>query len=134
MCRAGKVETLRHILYDTIMKPCLFVFFANLWGSDGFTTTNSAQIVRIGGMYPLTDISTGLMNPLGSQWLAGSLMAMRDLNIEYATRNIKFELAVRDSRRTFSNTVEGSLELSRNVFKNTGTHIIVGAGTRRCIL
>ena len=123
-----------NLLYDTVMKQCLFLFISALLGSDGLTTTQSAQIVRIGGMYPLTDITTGLMNPLGAQWLAGSVMAVRDLNSEYATKGIKFELAVRDSRRTFSNTVEGSLELSRKVFKNYGTHIIVGAGTSCFVL
>ena len=123
-----------YLLYDPIMKLRLLVFISALFGNDGLTTTQSAQIVRIGGMYPLTDITTGLMNPLGAQWLAGSIMAVRDLNSEYAAKGIQFQLAVRDSRRTFSNTVEGSLELSRKVFKNTGTHIIVGAGKRCYIL
>jgi ABC-type branched-subunit amino acid transport system substrate-binding protein len=132
--RVGTVATQQFLLYDIIMMLRVFVFIATLLGCAGFTTAHPAQIVRIGGMYPLTDITTGLMNSLGSQWLAGSLMAVRDLNVEYATKNVKFELAVRDSRRTFSNTVEGSLELSRKVFKNSGTHIIVGAGTRRYIM
>lgn len=113
------------------MKPYLNVFIAALLGSDGLTATNSVQIVRIGGMYPLTDISTGSMNPIGAQWLAGSLMAVSDLNAEYVTKNIKFKLAVRDSKKTFSNTVLGSLDLSRGVFQKNGTHVIVGAGALR---
>jgi hypothetical protein len=47
----------------------------------------------------------------------GSLMGIDDLNKKYKSRDIEFKLAVRDSRITFSNTIEASLELARAVFE-----------------
>jgi hypothetical protein len=65
------------------------------------TTYSVKQIVRIGAIYPITNIATARTNLIGAQWLAGSLMGLKDL------RNIEFQLSVRDSRKTFSNTVVG---------------------------
>lgn len=100
-------------------------FFMHKW----FATDAAPQYVRIGGIYPITDITTATINRAGAQWLAGSLMAAADLNLLYAkTTNYQFKLAVRDSRKTFSNTVVGCLALSKTVFLNNGSHVIVGAG------
>lgn len=95
-----------------------------------FLTQGSPQVIRIGGIYPITNIVNAKINRNGAQWLAGSLMAMRDLNSDpqYIASNIEFKLAVRDSRKTFSNTVVGCLALAQTVFKSSGSHVIVGAG------
>jgi hypothetical protein len=90
-----------------------------------------SQVIRIGGIYPITDVVTAKINRAGAQWLAGSLMAAADLNTLYATSsNYRFKLAVRDSKKTFSNTVVGCLALSKSVFNNNGSHVIVGAGNQ----
>jgi hypothetical protein len=91
---------------------------------------NATQIVRIGGIYPITNIVTAKINSNGAQWLAGSLMAMNDLNTNpsFIANNIQFKLAVRDSRKTFSNTVIGCLALANSVFSTNGSQVIVGAG------
>ena len=92
--------------------------------------TGAPQIIRLGGIYPVTSIATATVNVNGAQWLAGSLMAIKDLNAEqrFIDSNIKFKLAVRDSRKTFSNTVVGCLALAQSVFNGNGSHVIVGAG------
>lgn len=93
------------------------------------TADATSQVIRIGGIFPVTDIATAKINRAGAGWLAGSLMAIADLNSLYAnSTNYRFKLAVRDSRKTFSNTVVGSLLLSKSVFNNNGSHVIVGAG------
>jgi hypothetical protein len=90
-----------------------------------------SQVIRIGGIYPITDVVTAKINRAGAQWLAASLMAAADLNTMYAkSSNYRFKLAVRDSRKTFSNTVVGCLALSKSVFNSNGSHVIVGAGKR----
>ena len=86
------------------------------------------QEVRIGALYPLSNVKSGTENQNGSEWLAGSLMAIQDLNKYYADRNIVFKVAVRDTKRTFSNTVLGTFDLVERVFDKNGSHIIVGAG------
>ena len=98
-----------------------------------FFTNGLPQVIRIGGIYPITNILNAKINKNGAQWLAGSLMAMRDLNSDpqYIASNIEFKLAVRDSRKTFSNTVVGCLDLAQTVFKSSGSHVIVGAGDFR---
>ena len=94
-----------------------------------FTADATPHVIRIGGIYPITDIVTAKINRVGAQWLAGSLMAAADLNTLYAkSTNYRFKLAVRDSRKTFSNTVVGCLALSKSVFNQNGSHVIVGAG------
>ena len=97
-----------------------------------FPISELPQVIRIGGIYPITNIVTAKININGAQWLAGSLMAMRDLNANpiYAANNIQFKLAVRDSRKTFSNTVVGCLALAQTVFQSSGSHVIVGAGEK----
>lgn len=102
----------------------------------GLTVYAAPQIVRMGGIYPITNIVTAKVNPIGAQWLAGSLLALRDLNSDpiYKAQQISFQLAVRDSRKTFSNTVVGCLALAKSVFKNNGSQVIVGAGDCRVLL
>eukprot|EP00596_Hydrurales_sp_CCMP1899_P000319 CAMPEP_0119034848 /NCGR_PEP_ID=MMETSP1177-20130426/1866_1 /TAXON_ID=2985 /ORGANISM="Ochromonas sp, Strain CCMP1899" /LENGTH=916 /DNA_ID=CAMNT_0006992625 /DNA_START=611 /DNA_END=3364 /DNA_ORIENTATION=+ len=78
-------------------------------------------------MYPITN-NTAQTNIIGAQWLAASLMGLKDLNVEYKDRDIEFQLSVRDSRRTFSNTVVGCLSLAQSVFHGNGSQVIVGAG------
>ena len=105
----------------------LFIFYAICV----FTTTvcsTSTQEVRIGALYPLSNVKSGAENLNGSQWLAGSLMAIHDLNERFANRNIVFKVAVRDTKRTFSNTIFGTFDLVERVFDKNGSHIIVGAG------
>ena len=84
----------------------------------------------MGGIYPITNVVTAKSNVQGPQWLAGSLMAVKDLNADpfFIQSGIQFKLAVRDSRKTFSNTVVGCLALAKTVFKNNGSQVIVGAG------
>ena len=86
------------------------------------------QEVRIGALYPLSNIKFGTDNLNGSQWLAGGLMAIQDLNDYYADRGIVFKVAVKDTKRTFSNTVLGTFDLVESVFDKNGSHVIVGAG------
>lgn len=96
-----------------------------------FTTSvcgTSTQVVRIGALFPLSDIKSNKRNDNGAQWLAGSLMAIDDLNQLYADRNVSFKFAVRDTKRTFSKTVIGTFDLADKVFENNGSHVIVGAG------
>jgi hypothetical protein len=97
------------------------LIFKNLVDSD-------KQIVRIGGIFPITDSDTAKIDERGGQWLAGSLMGLNDLNEEYKSRNIEFKLAVRDSKKTFSNTVVACLELAQDVYDGNGSHVIVGSG------
>ena len=85
------------------------------------------QDVRIGAIYPVSTRTLGMKNVAGAQWLAGGLMAISDLNILFESRNIHFKLAVRDSKRTFSNTIVGTLDLVSKVFEGNGTHVVVGA-------
>jgi hypothetical protein len=86
------------------------------------------QIVRIGGIFPITDSETAKIDEVGGQCLAESLMGMDDLNEEIKSRNIEFKLAVRDSKKTFSNTVVDCLELAQKVCDGNGSHVFVGLG------
>jgi hypothetical protein len=92
------------------------------------TVYSGKQIVRIGAIYPITNIATARTNFIGAQWLAGSLMGLKDLNDAYESRDIEFQLSVRDSRKSFSNTVVGCLSLARTVYHGNGSQVIVGAG------
>jgi hypothetical protein len=92
------------------------------------TLVSSKQIVRLGGMYPISDSGTAEIDEVGGQWLAGSLMALADLNKEYESRDIEFKLAVRDSKTTFSHTVVATLELIQKVYDGNGSHAIIGGG------
>jgi hypothetical protein len=41
------------------------------------------QIVRIGAIYPITNIATASINFIGAQWLAGSLMGLKGTSLLY---------------------------------------------------
>jgi ABC-type branched-subunit amino acid transport system substrate-binding protein len=81
------------------------------------------QTVRIGAIFPFD-------NDDGNQLLAGSLMAISDLNALYkAERNISFKVAVRDSEGTFSDSILASLDIAVHAFGGQGVHIFLGAGS-----
>ena len=105
----------------------LFILYFICIITDSVCSTLT-QEVRIGALFPLSNVKSGAENLNGSQWLAGSLMAIHDLNERFANRNIVFKVAVRDTKRTFSNTVFGTFDLVEKVFDKNGSHIVVGAG------
>jgi Receptor family ligand binding region len=81
------------------------------------------QTVHIGAVLPFDDED-------GNQLLAGSLMAIRDLNALYeAERNISFKIAVRDSGESFSDSILASLDIAINSFGGKGVHVLIGAGS-----
>lgn len=81
------------------------------------------QTVRIGVLFPFHPVD-------GSQLLAGSLMAIRDLNALFnEERNVTFKIAVGDSDGSFSNSILASLALTKNAFDGQGVHVFVGAGS-----
>ena len=81
------------------------------------------QTVRIGSIFPFDDKD-------GSQLLAGSLMAIRDLNALYKVeRNISFKFAIGDSKGSFSDSILASLDIAKNAFSGQGVHVFTGAGS-----
>jgi hypothetical protein len=108
------------------MLRLVYCIYYSIWSSIHITSVYS-DIVRFGAIFPITDQSAEI-DERGAQWLAGSLIAVDDLNKEFKSKDIEFKLAVRDSKRTFSNTVRATLELAEEVYNGNGSQIIIGAG------
>ena len=97
-----------------------------------FVCNSTATIIHIGAVFAATDSTSGSVNPMYSQLITASFMAIRDLNSLYATdRKVLFKLAVRDSTTTFEGTVDATVEIATRTFGVNGTNIIIGGGSDR---
>lgn len=97
-----------------------------------FVCNSTATVIHIGAVFPATNSTSGSVNPMYTQLITASFMAIRDLNSLYATdRKILFKLAVRDSTTTFEGTVAATVEIATRTFGVNGTNIIIGGGSDR---
>lgn len=96
------------------------------------TCVSNAAIVRIGVILSASDSTRGTVNPMYSQLVTASLMAIRDLNSLYNNdRNIFFKLSVRDSMSTLQDAIAAAVDVSTRAFGVNESHIIIGGGSNR---
>jgi ABC-type branched-subunit amino acid transport system substrate-binding protein len=95
-----------------------------------FTVAIRADVIRLGAIFPISTL-TGAVDRLGIQRLASFVMAVDDLNRDQLvlSRNLSVRFAIRDSKRSFTNTATAALELATKTFLPYGVHAVVGAGT-----
>ena len=96
------------------------------------TCISSATIVRIGAILSASDSTSGTVNPMYSQLITASLMAIRDLNSLYSNdRNVLFKLSVRDSMTTYEDAIAATIDISKKSFGMKEIHVIIGGGNSR---
>jgi hypothetical protein len=71
----------------------------------------------------------GDVDSVGIQRVAAFVVAIKDIKKELASLNYTVKFALRDSKRTFTNSVLAALDLVGSVFNGTGVHGVIGAGS-----
>ena len=96
------------------------------------TCISSAGIVHIGAILSASDSVSGTVNPMYSQLITASLMAIHDLNSLYNNdRKISFKLSVRDSMSTYEGAIAATIDVTKRTFGVNETHAVIGGGNNR---
>jgi ABC-type branched-subunit amino acid transport system substrate-binding protein len=92
-------------------------------------TSRLKNVIRIGAAIPMLTQLEGDVDNIGIQRVAAFIVAIKDMKQELKSLNYTVKFALRDSKRTFSNSVVAALDLVTNVFNGTGVHGVIGAGS-----
>jgi Receptor family ligand binding region len=93
------------------------------------TCISGAGIVHIGAILSASDSISGTVNPMYSQLITASLMAIHDLNSLYnKDRKISFKLSVRDSMSTYEGAIAATIDVSTRSSGVNEIHAIIGGG------
>lgn len=96
------------------------------------TCISSAGIVHIGAILSASDSISGTVNPMYSQLITASLMAIHDLNSLYNNaRKISFKLGVRDSMSTYEGAIAATIDVTTRTFGVNEIHAIIGGGNNK---
>ena len=102
-----------------------FVLFALLINQNVHDSLAKA-IVRLGFVGPLTNYDGSAVNILGAQYVSTFLLAISDLNSEFAKNNVTVLATIRNARNSFAAGVSSALDMTYSAFNHSGVHGIIG--------
>jgi ABC-type branched-subunit amino acid transport system substrate-binding protein len=103
-----------------------FVLLFALLINQKFYGSLAKTIVRLGFVAPLTSYDGSVVNILGAQYVTTFLLAVSDLNREFAEKNVTVLATVRNARGSFAAGVSSALDMTYIAFNQSGVHGIIG--------